>query len=161
MILGQCGDSCLPPRGSFHRSLKSPHPLGSLTGRGWCTPCFTEEAQEMNLPRVMVTWLRSGPRDVQQPVPPAWSSPGYCGVFDGEVLSVLWLSRLPCPEETLLVQPRRGGCGGGVNGFGDLGGRIAMCLCVWSLLELSDVPQRPPWASGLSLARLCARDKVL
>lgn len=31
-----------------------------------------------------------------------------------------------------------------------------MCLCVWSLLELSDVPQRPPWAFGLSLARLCA-----
>ena len=56
--------------------------------------------------------------------------PLACGIFSGEALSVLWLSHLLCPEETFLVQPHRGGCGGGVNGLGDPGGRVAMCLYV-------------------------------
>lgn len=112
----------------------------------------------MNLPGVTATQLRSGPGDVRLPPAPQ-PGPPLALLLRGEALSVLWPSRLPCPEETHLAQPQRGG------GRGLLSRLVApgqsSSVCGGPCGDVLTWPQRPPWASGSSAARLCAEGTVV
>ena len=91
------------------------------------------------LARVTATQLRSGPGDVRLPPAPQ-PGPPLARLLRGEALLVLWPSLLPCPEETHLAWPHRGGGGGGVNR--PLWPRDRVAVCAEALLGCSDVASK-------------------